>query len=311
MGVTSTGNRLRDRASAYATLLRIPNLFTAPPDVLLGAVLVGFGTTGLGVDIPIDHVASLSIISVLLYGAGTTLNDYADIAVDAVKRPERPIPSQAVSPQAALSFGICLLVTAVASAYILVNSTAVVVTVILGVTVILYDFYLKGTALGFVAMGLARGLNVVLGMTAIGSIEFSIPLLVVPIVISGYIATVTWMAANEMAGGTQRCILITRIMTVGVALAVVLLGIVLQASLLRSGAAVALIIGFLAMTNQQLRIAYQSQTPATIGAAVGSCVLGLVVVDVAVIALLTLRVAAIAFGFFVVARLLSGWFDIS
>lgn len=311
MGIASTGARLRDRAAAYATLLRLPNLFTAPPDILLGAVLVGFGTASSGVAVPIEHVASLSVVSMVLYGAGTTLNDYADLSIDAVERPERPIPSQAVSPQAALSFGIGLLVAATAVAYVLVSPTAMVVTVLLGGTIILYDFHLKGTALGFGAMGLSRGLNVVLGMTAIGSLGFSATLLLVPVVISGYIGTVTWMAADEMAGGSRRRILITRTVTVGVALAVVLFGVILQVPPVRLGATVVLLLGFLVVTNNQLRIAYQSQTPATVGTAVGSCVLWLVVVDMAIIALLSLRVAALTSGFFLAAKLLSGRFDIS
>mgnify|MGYP006278271349 FL=1 len=189
MSVASTGSRLRKRAAAYATLLRLPNLFTAPPDVLLGAVLVGLGTVHSGVAVSIEHVASLCLVSLLLYGAGTTLNDYADLAVDAVDRPERPIPSQTVSPQAALWVGICLLVAAVAVAYTVVSMTATVVTVLLGLTILLYDFHLNGTALGFGAMGLSRGLNVVLGMTAANGPDISVPVILVPVVISGYIAT--------------------------------------------------------------------------------------------------------------------------
>ena len=311
MSVISAGDELRNRVSAYATLLRIPNLFTAPPDVFLGAVLAGFSTTGPGLAVPLDHVVSLSVISVLLYGAGTTLNDYADIAVDAVERPERPIPSHTVSPHAAFSFGIGLLVAAVIVAYVLVNAMAVVVTICLAVMISLYDFYLKGTALGFGVMGLSRGFNVVLGMTAIGGGDFSVLLLVVPIVISGYIATVTWMAADEMAGGTQRRISVTRITTVGVALTVILLGVVLPAPPVQFGVSGVLIVGFLAVTNRQLRVASRLRTPATVGAAVGSCVLGLVLVDVAVIALFTLRLAAVTFGFLIVARVLSSRFDIS
>lgn len=311
MSVASTAHGLQDRVAAYATLLRIPNLFTAPPDVLLGAVLAGFATTESGVVVPVQQVASLSVVSMLLYGAGTTLNDYADTEVDAVERPERPIPSQSVSSQAALSFGVGLLVAAVATAFILVGIPAMIIALVLGYTIILYDFYLKDTTIGFGAMGLTRGLNIVLGMTAFGDTEFSGPMLFVPVVISGYIATVTWMAADEMTGGTQRRILVTRTVAVVVALTIVLLGVVLQVPLVRLSAAVFLMIGFFVVTTHQLQIAYQSQTPETIGAAVGSCVLGLVVIDTAIIALFTLRVAAITFGFFLAARLLSGWFDIS
>jgi len=311
MNLISTENRLREHAAAYASLLRLPNLFTSPPDVLLGAVLVGFGVDRSGVAVPIEHVVSLSAVSLLLYGAGTTLNDYADQAVDAVERPERPIPSQAVPPQAALSFGIGLLIVAIAAASVLVNPAAMLVTVLLGGLIVLYDFSLKGTPLGFAVMGLSRGLNVVLGMTAIGRPERSATLLFVPVVIAGYIASVTWMAADEVAGGTRHRILRTQTMTGVVSLTVVVLGLLLNAPLIHLGAAVVLVIGFFLVTNRQLRSAYNSQTPAAMGTAVGTCVLWLVVVDTAIIALFTLRGAAFTFCFFLAAKFLSVRFDVS
>jgi 4-hydroxybenzoate polyprenyltransferase len=311
MNLLSTENRLREQAAAYASLVRLPNLFTAPPDVLLGAVLVGFGVGSSGVAVPIEHVGSLAVVSMLLYGAGTTLNDYADLPVDAVERPERPLPSHAVSPQTALSFGIGLLIVAIAAASVLVNPAAMVVTVLLGGIILLYDFALKGTPLGFAAMGLSRGLNVVLGMTALGRPDLSATLFFVPLVIAGYIASVTWMAADETTGGTRHRILITQAMTGVVSLTVVVLGILLDVRLVSLGAAVMLVFGFLLVTNRQLRIAYNSQTPAAMGTAVGTCVLWLVVVDTAIIALFTLRVAALTSGFFLAAKLLSVRFDIS
>ena len=311
MNLLSTENRLREQAAAYASLVRLPNLFTAPPDVLLGAVLVGFGVDRSGVAVPIEHVGSLAVVSMLLYGAGTTLNDYADLPVDAVERPERPLPSQAVSPQAALSFGIGLLIVAIAAASLLVGPAATLVTVLLGGMILLYDFALKGTPLGFAAMGLSRGLNVVLGMTALGRPDLSATLFFVPLVIAGYIASVTWMAADETTGGTRHRILITQAMTGVVSLTVVVLGILLDVRLLTLGAAVVLVFGFLLVTNRQLRLAYNSQTPAAMGTAVGTCVLWLVVVDTALIALFTLRGAALTSGFFLAAKLLSVRVDIS
>ncbi|WP_375373510.1 UbiA family prenyltransferase, partial [Micromonospora sp. ATA51] len=46
--------------------------------------------------------AALAGASVLLYWAGMAANDWADRHLDAVERPERPIPSGRVSPPAAL-----------------------------------------------------------------------------------------------------------------------------------------------------------------------------------------------------------------
>src|SRR5699024_9057898 len=68
------GNRLR----AYATLLRVPNLFSAPPDVILGGALVA--ATAESVSLP--TLSGLCMASVLLYAGGVVLNDYFDAPVD-------------------------------------------------------------------------------------------------------------------------------------------------------------------------------------------------------------------------------------
>ncbi|MGK0351126.1 MAG: 4-hydroxybenzoate polyprenyltransferase, partial [Planctomycetota bacterium] len=48
--------------------------------------------------------------SVLLYGAGMVWNDIADLKVDRVQRPERPLPARDLSMMFAVVFGSALLV---------------------------------------------------------------------------------------------------------------------------------------------------------------------------------------------------------
>ena len=48
------------------------------------------------------RTAGLACSSVCLYWAGMAANDWADRELDAVERPERPIPSGRISPRAAL-----------------------------------------------------------------------------------------------------------------------------------------------------------------------------------------------------------------
>ena len=55
-------------------------------------------------------MAWLFLAVVLVTGAGNTVNDYYDAAIDAVNRPERPIPSGRVSPRGAARYAAVLFV---------------------------------------------------------------------------------------------------------------------------------------------------------------------------------------------------------
>lgn len=312
---------VRDRLAGYAALVRVPNLFTAPPDVIAGAALV---TAAGSVDgsPPVATVATLAVASMSLYAGGTALNDWADAAVDAEERPERPIPSGVVPRRAAFGVGVVALVAGVALA-ITVGAVAGAVAGLLAVIVAAYDTLLKGKPIGYLAMGAARGCNVLLGVSIAGSTVFAalretgglggvrLPLVAVPAAILGYIAVVTAMADDEATGGSRRRILNTGVASV---LAAALLGVVLLA--VRPSPA-ALAVGLLALgvfltrNYQALRAAYADPVPETVGPAVGTCVVGesLLVGGVAAAAGVGWSVAALAF--LVPATVLSRRFNVS
>jgi geranylgeranylglycerol-phosphate geranylgeranyltransferase len=52
----------------------------------------------------IPGVILLIVIVILITGAGNTINDYFDLAIDRVNRPDRPIPSGKVTPSGAIIF---------------------------------------------------------------------------------------------------------------------------------------------------------------------------------------------------------------
>ena len=81
-------------------LLRPANVVTALADVL-----AGFAIADLGNPLALPW---LLLSTASLYGGGVVLNDFFDRALDAVERPERPIPSGRVRPQAAAACGAIL-----------------------------------------------------------------------------------------------------------------------------------------------------------------------------------------------------------
>ncbi|NHN49409.1 UbiA family prenyltransferase [Halostella sp. JP-L12] len=305
MGGAATARR-RPSLSAVAALVRVPNLFTAPPDVILGAALAA----GAGSGVAPRTVAGLALASVFLYAGGTALNDAFDALRDADERPERPIPSGEISRRTGFELGALFLVLGVATAGASAGLAGGTIAAATAAGILLYDGALNGGTFGFLAMGAVRGLNVVLG-TAAGE-GLLPPRWYLPVVaIAVYIAAVTFMAADEARDGNRSAVAVAAVATIAAALtAGVHLG------LARAGPAAAAVgLGlagwFLIRTGAALRAAYADPSPSTVGPAVGTCVLGLVAVDAAYAAASGLVWAGAAVAFLVPAVWLARLFDVS
>ena len=148
---------MRDALLPYLRLVRAPAVFSALGDPLAGLLLD---------DEPLNarHAARLSAASAMIYLAGMALNDLADREEDARERPERPIPSGAISPRTAALVGSSLLLGGVLAAG---RAGARWTGPALAAMVVAYDFQLKhSTTLGPIAMGACRGLSLLLGAEA-------------------------------------------------------------------------------------------------------------------------------------------------
>lgn len=146
---------------AWWQLLRAANVFTAVSNVLAGFLLVQ------GTWQPVGALVCLIAASVCLYEAGMVLNDVFDAELDAVERPERPIPSGKIAWRTAAIVGASLLAGGVffgfLAAWQLGRFAPAAVTVLLAIAILTYDALLKPTVLAPYAMGLCRSLNVLLG----------------------------------------------------------------------------------------------------------------------------------------------------
>ncbi len=164
------------RIRAYLELLRLPNVFTALADVLMGAWFVT-ASPWRGELPKLDPIVLIFLFgsSACLYLGGMVLNDYFDRTKDAIERPARPIPSRRVAESSARWFGTELLIVGVglawAASYFVGSVRGGLVAFAITVAVILYDGWLKNTPLGPLAMGTCRMLNVLLGMSAASAAE--------------------------------------------------------------------------------------------------------------------------------------------
>ncbi|MEM7813158.1 MAG: UbiA family prenyltransferase [Planctomycetota bacterium] len=100
--------------------------------------------------------------SACLYLSGMAFNDVADRNRDATERPDRPLPSGRVPVVGAVLLAASLWFAGITAAY-LAASVVGAVAVPLASVILLYDFGLKRTPFGPIAMGLCRTLNVFLG----------------------------------------------------------------------------------------------------------------------------------------------------
>ncbi len=148
---------------AYLQLLRLPNVFTAMADILLG-----FLFTHQRLE-PWPLFALLLAASSMLYLSGMALNDVFDREQDARERPFRPIPSGRIAAPAARRLGLGMMALAVflgwAASGMAGDPRPGSVATLLAAAVLLYDGLLKRTPAGPVMMGVCRLLNVLLGMS--------------------------------------------------------------------------------------------------------------------------------------------------
>jgi 4-hydroxybenzoate polyprenyltransferase len=179
---------------AYLELLRLPNVFTAMADVLMGFLLTHATME------PTSAAALLLAASSCLYLAGMVLNDVFDYDIDRVERPKRPLPSRRISLATARTFGYSLWAAGILFGWgagaVLGEWTSGTIVSLLALAVMLYDRWLKHTPLGPIAMGSCRSLNVLLGMSA-GRLPWSTAHWIVALGLGTYIAGVTWFARTE------------------------------------------------------------------------------------------------------------------
>ncbi|MFE5950186.1 SCO3242 family prenyltransferase [Streptomyces massasporeus] len=188
---TCAGRSHRVRGRAWAELLRLPALFSVPGDALAGTAATGAS--------PNTRTLLAIASSLCLYEAGMALNDWADRDVDAVERPHRPLPSGRIRPAAALT-AACALTGAGLALAAGAGRPALAVAAPLAATVWAYDLGLKHTPAGPVAMGTARGLDLLLGAAATsGSTRPALPSAAL---LGTHTLAVTTVSRQEAQGGS-------------------------------------------------------------------------------------------------------------
>ena len=263
---------MHPKLKGYLTLMRPANIITAIADILLGyaagggiqAFLVG---EHLGISSGFD-LLMLGLATMGLYGGGVVMNDVFDAELDAIERPERPIPSGLIPLKSATIFGILLLFLGIAAAS-MVGMKSTLIAIAIAAAAVWYDAYGKHhNTLGPINMGICRGLNLWLGMSAFPW-NGQWLLLLIPIL---YIGGITTISRGEVHGKNRRE-LWTGFLLYLVVIAMVLF---LSKDLGQSWPFLLLFMGFI---FPPLVRALQDPQPQHIGKAVKFGVLALIILD--------------------------------
>lgn len=139
-------------------LLRLSLAPSALADVAAGAVLARGGID------PARRELWLALgASACVYHGGMALNDWADRRADAGVRPDRPIPSGAIAPSAALALALFLLALGPALAFAIDRHVGALVLVLAALAAA-YDVAGRGPWIGPAALGACRALNLLVGL---------------------------------------------------------------------------------------------------------------------------------------------------
>lgn len=163
---------------AYLRLIRVGMLLSPAADVVAGLALTGTPWT--------LAAGRAAVASACVYAAGMALNDHADRAVDAVERPERPIPSGKIPASVALLLGLGLMAGAI------LISPGPLFHAALCALVLAYDYGCKRIVwLGAAFMATLRGLNLTTAHFLFGATDLPPVLLYAALAYGLYIFAVT------------------------------------------------------------------------------------------------------------------------
>ncbi len=279
-----TASLSQQRFWAYLQLMRPANIVTAWADILAGFAASGFF---LLVQLGIGQATLTTLVTLVcllisttgLYGGGVVLNDVFDTELDALERPERPIPSGRASRQGATLLGSLLLVAGVVAAAQVSWLSATLATGI-AFAALLYDALGKHhPILGPLNMGVCRGGNLLLGVSAVPAMVGENWFLALLSII--YIAAVTAISQGEVRGGKGSTGIIA-LLLIGIVIAGLLgLALLNDYELL---AALPFIALFAIAVLLPFVKAVREPTPTQIRTAVKAGVLSLIVLDATVAA---------------------------
>lgn len=194
-------------ASVFLTLGRVSNLPTVWTNCIAGTVLA----TAAAADTAFNplQLITLLLAMTLAYIGGMFLNDAFDHKIDALERPERPIPAGLISAASVYTWGFAMLVSAVALvAWTALGNPksggwmAVVSAIALCGAIVLYNAWHKNNPLSPFVMGLCRMLVYTTAAYSVTASPAAV-LFAAAIALLAYLIGLTYVAKQENIGNVK------------------------------------------------------------------------------------------------------------
>jgi hypothetical protein len=179
---------LPPKVVALLTLSRVSNLPTVWANCLAAWLLGGGGFAW--------EFIPLLVGASLIYSGGMVINDAADVEFDGEHRPERPIPSGAISRTAAWGFGIAFIVFGIGG--MAAAGVFVLWSLLLVVAVVIYDVLHKKWQPSVYVMGACRMLLYLAAASAAGA-WWSWPVVIWGAALGVYTVGITVAARGEVS----------------------------------------------------------------------------------------------------------------
>ncbi len=264
----------------YLRLLRLPTVFTAMADIVLGFLLTRESLQ------PLLYFGMLLLASSCLYLSGMIFNDVFDWQIDLQQRPTRPIPSGRISVSSAVWLGLLLVLAGLGAANI-VGPNSLTVAGVLVLAIFAYNGFFKKTSMGPVAMGGCRFLNVMLGASGLANLAsiWQLPQIYVATGLGIYITGVTLFARHE-AKCSNHSHLLSAAGVINLGLAILITSIIHWPD--GDQVLVLLLLGIIILTiNRRLIAAYFDPVPEKVQPAVKMLLLSLILLDATIVLLKT------------------------
>jgi 4-hydroxybenzoate polyprenyltransferase len=260
------------KISLYLRMIRPANVLTSIADVLAGVVIAGFFLSHLK---DYEVVLLLCVATAGLYSGGIVFNDVFDADLDKAERPERAIPSGAVTLREAVILGAVLFFIGIVAA-LLVSTLTGIIAVLIAVAALFYNKFSKHHPfIGPLNMGLCRGLNLLLGISVSWVALYDYYFLAyVPMI---YIFSITMISRGEVHGGDRKSLYLAGLLYLLVIAIILYFGFIQNAMLLTF----MFIAPFAWMIFRPLLKAAADTVSRNIGQAVKAGVLSLIVMDAA------------------------------
>jgi len=150
---------------AYLQLIRYGNCLMAAFSAGIG-VLIAYniisGSAG-SIPFPLPEIMYVTSVVFLITGSGNAINDYYDVEIDRINKPERPIPSGRISKSKALYFSVSLFAVGTLIAFF-INMTCGIIALFNSLLLVYYAATLKRTVLiGNLSIGYLTGSTFLFG----------------------------------------------------------------------------------------------------------------------------------------------------